>query len=300
MNAKKNTFSVKIDPSLATKLGEDLKNQGFNLTKPEYTIFSAQKKGIVCTLYTSGSLVVQGKDKDEFIEFYLEPEILKNFIYTNPEAFADMTPRIGIDEAGKGDFFGPLCIAGCFADTEGIKKLISIGVKDSKTFSDTSILKMAKELKQFCVFDLVVLFPEKYNELYEKFKNLNHLLAWAHASAIFNLFQKTNCTNVLIDQFAEKHVVENAVKRKNIEINLKQMHKAESDPVVAAASILARAAFLEGLEKLSAKINFPLPKGASSRVIDAGVKIASKFGQEELKKVSKVHFKTFQDVLEKL
>ncbi len=301
MSAKKNnTFTVKIDLSLAPRLEEDLKNQGFILTKPLYTIFSAQKKGIVCSLYSSGSLVVQGKDKEEFIEFYLEPEILKNFAYTNPEAFADMTDRIGVDEAGKGDFFGPLSVVSCFGNENTIKKMISLGVKDSKKFSDSSIIKMAKELKQFCTYDLVIVFPEKYNELYEKFKNLNLLLGWAHASAIYNLVQKTKCSNVIIDQFADKHVVENAIKRKNIEITLKQAHRAESDPVVAAASILARAAFLEGMEKLSQKLGADLPKGASSAVIDMGIKIAAKFGKDELRKFAKLHFKTYSAILEKL
>src|SRR5580693_626798 len=107
-----NTFVATIDLALADKLREDLVGQGFELTKPPYTLFSAQKTGVSCTLYTSGKLTVQGKGKDEFIAFYLEPEILKKLAYTHPELGVDMTARIGIDEAGKGDFFGPLCIAG--------------------------------------------------------------------------------------------------------------------------------------------------------------------------------------------
>src|SRR5579864_6497505 len=120
-----NTFVATIDIALADKLREDLSSQGFEFTKPPYTLFSAQKKGVSCILYTSGKLTVQGKDKDDFIAFYLEPEILQKLAYTHPELGVDLTPRIGIDEAGKGDFFGTLCIAGVQADEEGVKKLLS-------------------------------------------------------------------------------------------------------------------------------------------------------------------------------
>src|SRR5690348_5948122 len=97
-------FTTKIDLSLAPKLEEDLKAQGFILSKPPYTLFSAKKKGVSCTLYESGSLMVQGKEMDSFMEFYLEPEILHSFTYSHPEAHLDLKPHIGMDEAGKGDF----------------------------------------------------------------------------------------------------------------------------------------------------------------------------------------------------
>jgi ribonuclease HIII len=294
---QKRAFSTKINLKLADKLKEDLINQGFSIEEKEHMVFSAKKKGIVCNLYLSGSLVVLGKENEEFIEFYLEPEILKSFEYTHRESLMDMTPKIGVDEAGKGDFFGPLCIAGIFADKSGIKKLMDLGVQDSKKFSDSSILRISKELKKDFTYSVISIFPEKYNELYKKFMNLNYLLAWAHASAIFNVFEKTKEKNVLIDQFANKSLVESAVRKKRIDINLKQEHKAESDIVVAAASVLARAAFLEGLEKLGNDINLKLLKGASSKVIDLGVRIVLKFGEKHLERIAKIHFKTYRDIL---
>lgn len=297
---KPNTFTATLDLSLTEKLREDLSHQEFSFSTPPYTIFSAKKKGIVCSLYTSGKLVVQGKEKDEFIEFYLEPEILKSFDYTNLEANIDMSPRIGVDESGKGDFFGPLCVASVYADEIRIKNLISFQVKDSKKLSDSSILKMAKNIKNECPYSIICLYPEKYNELYSKMRNLNFLLGWAHASVIYNLFSKTLCKNVLIDQFADKKIVASAIKRKKIEIDLTQRHKGESDIVVAAASVIARACFLEGLEKLRSASNINLPKGASEKVIEAGLKIATNFGIEELKKYAKIHFKTYEEILSKL
>ncbi len=291
-----NTFVATIDLSLAEKLKADLENQGFELTTPPYTIFSALKKGVSCTLYTSGKLTVQGKGKDDFISFYLEPEILQSLSYSYPEVGIEMTERIGIDEAGKGDFFGPLCIAGVHANEEGIKALISMQVRDSKRMSDKSVLSLSKKIKDRLQHSIVRLPPRKYNELYSSFHNLNQLLAWGHATAIGELVQKTSCTNVIIDQFASESLVENALKRKNITTKLVQRHRAEDDPVVAAASILARSAFLEGLDHLSAQVGMPLPKGASSAVIEAGKKLVAKNGKEILESVAKLHFKTYSDI----
>lgn len=292
-----NTFVTNIDLALADKLRSDLLDQGFELATPPYTVFSAKKQGVSCTLYTSGKLTVQGKQKDEFIAFYLEPEILKDLSFTHPQGKMDPTPRIGIDEAGKGDFFGPLCVAGVYADEAGIQKLAELGVRDSKTMQDKAILAMASRIRSHFPHSIVRLYPLKYNELYEKFKNLNSLLAWGHATAIEELVQSTGCRKVIIDQFASEHVVENALKRKNLELDLAQRHRGEEDLVVAAASILARAAFVDGIDQLGKMIETTLPKGASSLVIKAGKQIVAKHGQEILKKLGKVHFKTFGEIV---
>jgi len=292
-----NTFVTTIDVALGDKLKRDLYDQGFELSTPPYTIFSAKKKGVSCTLYLSGKLTVQGKQKEEFITFYLEPEILKDLSFTHPQSQADLTPRIGIDEAGKGDFFGPLCIAGVFADEAGIEKLAELGVRDSKGMQDKVILTMASKIRSQFPHKIIRLFPLKYNELYEKFKNLNHLLAWGHASTIEELVQNTGCRKVIIDQFASEHVVENALKRKALEVDLTQRHRGEQDLVVAAASILARAAFVEGIDQLGKMIEMTLPKGASALVIKAGKQVVSRHGQEILRKLCKLHFKTLSEVL---
>ncbi len=292
-----NSFIATIDLSLAGKMQEDLLGQGFTFSTPPYTVFSAQKQSVSCTLYTSGKLVVQGKAREEFITFYLEPEILQKLSFSYPELGVDMEPRIGVDEAGKGDFFGPLCVAGVQADEEGIKALLTIGVKDSKKMSDASVRAMAKKIKERCPHTVIAISPKKYNELYENFRNLNHLLAWGHGTVIAELIDKTSCKNVLIDQFASEHVVINALKKRNVVANLKQRTHAEADPVVAAASILARAGFLEGLERLSEKYQIVLPKGAGSPVLQMGVTLVRKYGKEILEEVSKLHFKTTLEVL---
>ncbi len=241
--------------------------------------------------------ICQGKDKKDFITFYLEPEILKDLSFSHPETLVDTTPRIGIDEAGKGDFFGPLCIAGVYADSDGIKKLLDMGACDSKRMTDKKILPLASEIRSLFPHSLVILHPAKYNELYAKFKNLNNLLAWGHATAIQQLVENTGCRKANIDQFANEHVVENALKRKNLDLDLTQRHYGEEDPVIAAASLLARSAFVEGIDQLGKMASITLPKGASTQVITAGKKVLMKHGKEMLPKVGKMHFKTLDAIL---
>ena len=289
-------FVLTISDAQARDLKGLLIDQGFLMTQPPYTLFSGKKQGISCTVYTSLKLTVQGKNKSDFIEFYLEPHILKATPFTHPAQNIDMTPRIGVDEAGKGDFFGPLCIAGVQADANQISSLIQINVRDSKSIADKEIQVLAQKIRQSCPYHVITLNPATYNDLYRKFHNLNALLAWGHATVIETLFKKLPCERAVIDQFGHESLVRNAVKRKDIEIELVQRHKAEEDVVVAAASILARAAFLEGLQKLSEDVGLPLPKGATS-VIGTGKTLVKKWGKEILSQVSKVHFRTTDQIL---
>lgn len=290
--ASPSCFTAKIDIKLAAKMEEDLKAQGFTLSKPTYTLFSAKKKGIVCTLYESGTLTVQGSEMGPFIEFYLEPEILQEFRFSHPEVHLDRTPHIGMDEAGKGDFFGPLCVAAVFADSAGIEKMHHMKVRDSKRISDVEIGKLAKDIRLHFPHVVIRLFPKKYNELYAKFKNLNRLLAWAHTAALTDLAETTGCKAALLDQFATPSLMESFLKEKKLDVHLEQKVGGESDLVVAAASILARAAFLDGLAILSEEYGITLPKGANGQVLEAARKIALSFGKEMLTNVAKTHFKT--------
>lgn len=294
------SFVATIDLSLADKLLTYLKQQEFTITTPAYTVFSAKKPGLSCTLYKSGKLMVQGKEMAQFIEFYLEPEILQSFTFSHPAADLDLSPRIGIDESGKGDFFGPLCVAGVFAEGDDIAELKKIGVKDSKSLSDKQIHEIAAKIKARYAHHIVRINPAKYNEIYAQFKNLNKLLAWGHATAIQELVIKTNCRSVIIDQFADEHVVETALKRKSLKVSLTQRHRGEEDLVVAAASILARDAFVEGLHKLGRDFDLTLPKGASAATIAAGKKFVDRYGKEMLSSVGKLHFKTLDAILNKI
>jgi len=226
-----------------------------------------------------------------FYEYDLDNPFSKNNEKHNIDSW------IGTDESGKGDYFGPLVVAGVFVNEETKQKLIELGVKDSKKISDARIGELAVKIKSTCKYSIVPIGPETYNELYDKIANLNKLLAWGHARAIENILEDTNCENALTDQFGDEKFVLNALLKKGKKIKLVQRPRAEEDVGVAAASILARDEFLRRLHKLSQYHRLNLPKGASQQVVIAAREIIKKSGKEELKKIAKLHFKTTNDAL---
>jgi ribonuclease HIII len=203
--------------------------------------------------------------------------------------------HIGVDESGKGDFFGPLVIAACFVGPEHLAELD--GVKDSKKLTDPMSLRLADVIKRTCPHSVIAIGPAKYNELYAKFRNLNHLLAWGHARAIENVLELRPCDLVISDQFADPARLKRQLFEKGKTITLQSMVRAEADIAVAAASILARAEFLRKLKRLGEEFAITLPKGASTQVLDAGVMFIRKHGAENLSQVAKTHFKTYENVL---
>src|ERR1035441_6960388 len=263
--------------------------------------FESDKTNIV--FYESGKLVVQGKGTAEFVEFLLEPEILKQAklgyeTILNPDL---LLPRIGVDESGKGDFFGPLCIAGVYVNESVIKAWADLGVRDSKNISsDKKISDLADKIRKTpgCVTTVVPIGNEAYNRLYAKMKSVNEMLAWGHARVIENLMGQRHRMNAppvraISDQFAaNKETVAKALMTLGREIELVQKHRAEEDLAVAAASILARHEFVTRLGALEKQFGTKLPKGASAAVDAAAKEIVAKDGPEGLAKVAKMHFRT--------
>jgi ribonuclease HIII len=293
----KNCFVTEIKIDDVPRLRQGLIEQGFEIKQGPHLIFHASKKGIQVHLYQSLKLTVMGKEKDDFIVFYLEPEILKKTSFSHPMQDHDMNPHIGSDEAGKGDYFGPLCIASVSCDQEQIKALFDLKVEDSKNLSDEKIHKLAEKIKDLCAYEIVIIYPKTYNELYSKFKNLNRLLAWAHHKALEGVFLKSPKDYAIIDQFSKDALVQKTAPKSLKSLKIIERTKAESDLVVAAASILARDAFVTGMKKLSEKANFELPKGASSKVVNAAKQIVERDGKQILNSVAKMHFKTTLEVL---
>jgi ribonuclease HIII len=203
--------------------------------------------------------------------------------------------HIGVDESGKGDFFGPLVIAACYVGPEHLAELD--GVKDSKKLTDPVSLRLADQIKRHCPHNVIIIGPAKYNELYEKFRNLNKLLAWGHARAIENVLEAQPAKLVISDQFADPAGLKRQLFEKGRSIELRSMVRAEADIAVAAASILARAGFLRALKRLGDEAGIELPKGASPQVIAAGKRLVAKSGSDALRQVAKLHFKTTQNVL---
>lgn len=253
------------------------------------------------TLYTSGKLVVQGKGSQEWIEFTLEPQILKNFNSTIPQEFQHEIHMnmLGSDEAGKGDYFGPLCVACVYLTQEASLKLFQEGVKDCKQLNDKKIRQLAPIIRKTCPYEEIVLNPLTYNRLYEKIQNLNSLLTWAHKTVIENLLQRLNITPeiVLVDQFAKTEYWLEQLSHKYPTITFKQKPRAEEYLSVASASILARDSFLTNLEKLGNSINYPLPKGAGPKVDLAAKQLLQSHGSASLKQWVKWHFANTKKVL---
>ena len=207
-------------------------------------------------------------------------------------------PHIGVDEAGKGDYFGYLVVAAVLVNEETEHALREMNVRDSKAISDRVIHVLAQKIKKICRYDIVKVSPETYNELYKKFKSLNKLLAWGHARAIENLLQKNEVDYVLTDKFADERFLNKALMERGKKMEIRQEIRAEVDMAVAAASILARDEFVRTLRALGRDIGHVLPKGAA-HVEEAARELVKKYGEEILSKVAKVHFKTTKSVLKK-
>ena len=295
--------TCKLTDAQAEALCALLVERGWKFREVPYARFAAEKEKTNVVFYESGKLVVQGKATQEFIEFVLEPEILKEVKLGYEEVLNPdlLLPRIGVDESGKGDFFVPLCVAGVYVNETVIKSWKDKGIRDSKNISsDKRMAELADLIRDTpgCVTSVVPIGNDAYNRLYSKMKSVNRLLAWGHARVIENLMglryrMDPPPVRAISDQFAaSKDVIEKALMTGGREIELVQRHKAESDLAVAAASILARDEFVKRLAMLEKKYNLKFPKGASTQVDVAAKEFVEKVGADRLAEVSKLHFRT--------
>ena len=297
------SYTTTLSEDHARALREWLGAHGYKFREVPYARFAAEKDKTNLVYYESGKLVVQGKGTQEFIEFVLEPEILKEArlgyeAVLNPEL---LLPRLGVDESGKGDFFGPLCIAGAYINESVIKAWKDSGIRDSKNISsDKRIKELAELIRKTpgCVTSVVPIGNERYNSLHNKMGSVNSLLAWGHARVIENLMGQKHRMNpppvrAISDQFAyHKETVAKALMPLGRSIELIQKHRAEADLAVAAASILARDEFVTRLGRMEKEFGMALPKGASAAVDAAAKEFIAKHGVENLPKVAKMHFRT--------
>lgn len=305
MPAPIHSHTAPLSTEQAEKLRAVLEEKNFEFQDKPHAIFSARKDKLNVTVYARGpKVLVQGKGLEDFITYVLEPEILGEATFgyeeeLQPERFA---PHFGIDETGKGDFFGPLIIAGVYVDGDLARSFRELGIVDSKRVtSDTRIRSLASAIRKTgAPSSLVTIRPARYNELIHKFGNVNRLLAWGHAKVIENLCDLVpDCPSALSDQFANESVLRRALQEKGSRIELRQQTKAESDPAVAAASILAREALIDWFEKAAAADGEPLPypRGASALVKKRAVSLVRDRGASFLPSVVKMHFKTAAEVL---
>jgi len=207
---------------------------------------------------------------------------------------------IGVDESGKGDYFGPLVVAGVLADHEGSKHLLQLGARDSKKLSDNRVLAIDEAIRACFAHHVIVLSPEQYNRDHARLRNLNKILAAGHAAVISALVEKAGRGGVdsaVSDKFGKDERLEDALSECRCLIPIKQIIHGEAIAQVAAASVLARAEFLRQMRHLSDELGVELPKGAASQVDDAGQRLVELYGPEILSRVAKTHFKNNQRAL---
>ena len=298
-----NSYTHPLTPDQASKLRGLVDQLGFTFAPRPYTLFFAQKDKLSVAVYEKGpKVLLQGKGLEEFVQFHLEPEILgeAKLGYEEVHSPEMFEAHFGVDESGKGDFFGPLVIAGVYVDRGIARKFLDAGIQDSKRIgSDARIHALADIIRktQGAIAETVVIGPERYNDLYEKFGNLNSLLGWGHARVIENLLAKRpDCPRALSDKFADARVIERSLLQRGRGIQLEQRTKAESDLAVAAASIMAREGFIDWLERKGKALGVRLSRGVSGAVKDAARTLVEKQGPGVLRQVAKVHFRTAHEV----
>jgi ribonuclease HIII len=298
-----NSYTHPLTRNQAGALRTLLEELGYEFAPKPYTMFFGQKNKLSVAVYEKGpKVLVQGRGVEEFVQFELEPKILgeAKLGYEEVHSPEMFEPHFGIDESGKGDFFGPLVIAGVYVDRGIARQLIDAGVQDSKRIgSDARIRALADTIRKTTLglTNKVSIGPAKYNQLYQSFGNLNSLLGWGHARVIENLLEKKpDCPRALSDQFADASVIERALLNHGQKIRIEQRTKAESDVAVAAASILAREAFINWLDDEGKKLGLRLERGVSLGVKETARKIVEKGGASALREVAKVHFRTAHEV----
>lgn len=303
MAAPLTTHTCTLTRAQAEKLRAWVAENGWKPREVPHALFAAEKPHVNLVFYQSGKLVVQGRETRDFVEFVLEPVVLQEVrlgyeTVLNPDL---LLPRIGVDESGKGDFFGPLCIAGVYLNESVIRAWEGAGIRDSKAIgSDKRIAELAKVIRDTpgCITTVVPIGNPAYNRLYASMGSVNRLLAWGHARVIENLMLQQHRmlpppVRAISDQFAsDKATVAKALMSLGRQIELIQRHKAEADLAVAAASILARDEFVRRLAGLGAEIGVTLPKGASAAVDAVARQLVQKHGAEKLATVAKMHFRT--------
>ncbi|MDP7113492.1 MAG: ribonuclease HIII [Myxococcota bacterium] len=265
-------------------------------------VFPAGKKPAVVSIYHSrkkGLSVVPGggpgKAVAQQVAALLRPEPAL------PEEELALSRWAGTDEAGKGDYFGPLVTCGVVLDTDLAEEIVGMGAMDSKRLAGGRIESLARTLRRVLGdrAATVVVEPQRYNQLYEQMRargqKLNHMLAWCHGRVVKDLAERRHPFDaVVVDRFASRSLIQRSIPAG---IELIARPRAEDNPAVAAASILARDTYVRRLQRLSDEIGLQLTPGAGPPVIRTGKKVVERHGADALGRIGKLHFRTTETIL---
>lgn len=304
---KKNSYTIALTPAQTEAAADILRNGNYRMRNVQYAVAAAEGPDCQIAVYKSGKCLVQGKGAYDWITFVLEPEVLgeARLGYEDQLDPKALDPHMGVDESGKGDFFGPLVVAAAYVDAAIVKDLRAMDVRDSKAITtDRAARELARKIRERLGpdrYSLVRLGPAAYNRMYASMGSVNRILAWGHAKCIETLLEKVpDCPRAISDQFGPEYQIKRALQERGRKIVLEQHPRAEADTAVAAASILAREGFLDMMERLGKTVGRALPKGASAQVKAAARELAAAHGGKVFLEVAKCHFKTTDDVLGEL
>jgi ribonuclease HIII len=272
-------------------------------------VFAAKLTDTAVTIYKSNKVMFQGNGASREASLWGTTSNSVDKVVsgatkgdTLPPNFASLSV-VGSDETGTGDYFGPITVAACFVREDQVQLVKELGVKDSKMLTDDIMRRMAPDLMATLTHSVLVLKNEKYNDIQSRGSSQGKIKALMHNQALMHVLKKIapeKPTFILIDQFAERGIYYNHVKaekeiiRENVLFSTKaeQLHVA-----VAAASIIARYAFLKEMDRLSEIANTTIPKGASAKVDEIAARIYLKYGEDFLKSITKWHFANTQKAM---
>ena len=261
----------------------------FEFRAVPHSVFSVKGDGAVATLYTSGKLVVQAQDPRGFLARWTALEAQPAAPAAVAEASIDVgAPVSGSDEAGKGDYFGPLVVVAVRVESATqLRELEALGVADSKTLTDSRALRIGHALRECVEFAVERLDPIEYNAEWEAAGSLNPLLARLHGRVLSRVARRGE--PVIVDQFEQRGLVARAVAP--LGVRLIEVPRAERHVAVAAASVIARQEFLLGIQELAEHFDVALHKGAGVPVDEAARRIVLDHGPAIMARLAKLHFK---------
>ena len=300
------SYTLKVTDEQLTKLGALLSAKGWERFDVAYARFAFRNDAakVNVTGYESKKVVIAGKGTEEFVTMVLEPEItgapkLGYDEVLHPDWFED---HAGCDESGKGDFFGPLIAATVIGSRSMIEKWRAAGAQDSKKITESRILELDRIIRETpgVVVKLIQARDmRQYNSLMgTRFRSQNQILAFEHARALQDALTEKRVPWGLLDQFTEDPLVQRELTKLGVTgFELRMRTKAEEDPVVAAASIVARAEYVRQMNALSRRFGAPLQKGANSMVKAQAHEIITRMGADALRDFAKLHFRTAYEVV---
>jgi ribonuclease HIII len=300
------SYTIKVTEEQLDKLGKLLAGRGWERFDVSYARYAFRNDAakVNVTGYESKKVVVAGKGTEEFVSMVIEPEItgapkLGYDEVLHPDWFED---HAGCDESGKGDFFGPLIAATVIGSRSMIEKWRAAGAQDSKKMTESRILELDRIIRNTpgVVVKLIQARDmRQYNGLMgTRFRSQNQILAFQHARALQDALAEKRVPWGLLDQFTEDPLVQRELTKLGVAgFELRMRTKAEEDPVVAAASIVARAEYVRQMHTLSQRFGSKLQKGASSAVKTQAHEIIRRFGTDALRDYAKLHFRTAYEVV---